>query len=707
MIESLANSFISFIQSIGNLSYWLVGLIFFAESIVFVGLIIPGAVVAILLGALAAQGVFHLGDMIAFATIGFVIGDSVSYFIGQRGTGLFNDENRLLKEAHLEKGQAFFAKHGSKSVFFGRYIGFLRPMTAFIAGLGKMSFRRFIILDILSAATWTIIHLMAGYFFGQALGLVKIWLNRLEMFTLAAAILFGLFYFLKWLFIRKGEQFWSAFNDLLKARYQHLQHLPRLERFATKNPRLIRFIHQRLTRQNFSGFPLTILMILGGYLAVLFGGLIEDLINSDPITQIDRWLETALMAFRHPTLVKTFLMVTVLGKFSIIVIFTLLLTAFLWHLNQKRFLSGLWASVGGAALFSYVMKITIERPRPLAGVYEETSFSFPSAHAALSVAFYGYLLYWLWRRSNWSRRVNLTFSWLVLTFLIGFSRLFLGVHYLSDVLGGYLLGALWLLVGIGLSEWHLRRAGATDYFKPMPAQRRRFGYALFSLAVIGYVISAIFYLLSINIASIEPSPPLKSGNVMQALSNASFSRFSETVDGTVEQPMNALFITPDISTIEADLARLGWVKADKLGFESLKRSLSAWIRRANYNRAPINPSFWGGEPNSFAYEKPLNGKRRQSRLQLRLWKVNITDASGSHVLIGTVSQDTARHFWIFGKRIEPDIDAARDTLKAEFDSGNLASEIQSIEWLNPSTLSRVKNFKTDGNLIYIKLNQSD
>jgi len=707
MIENLVISFTHFIQSIGNLSYWLVGLIFFAESIVFVGLIIPGAIIAILLGALIAQGIFHFGDMAFFASVGFILGDCLSYYIGQRGTNWFSDGNRLLKEAHLEKGQAFFAKHGNKSVFFGRYIGFVRPMTSFIAGLTQMPFRRFIILDTLSASSWIIIHLTIGYFFGQALSLVKIWLNRLEMFTLVAAILFGVFYLLKWLFIRRGEQFWLAFNDLIKSRYKRLQHLPRLERFALKNPQFINFLHRRLTRQKFTGFPLTILTVIGSYTILLLAGLVEDVINSDPITRLDQWLEMIMITFRHPVLVETFLVITVLAKFSIIIIFALLFTLFLWRLNQKRFLSGLWVTISGAAIFSYIIKITIERPRPLSGVYEEISFSFPSAHAALAVAFYGFLLYWAWRRSTWSRRVNLTFAWLILVFLIGFSRLFLGVHYLSDVLGGYALGFLWLLVGIGLSEWHLRRTGPTEYFKPLTKPMWRLGYALISIAIISYTMATISYLYGINFGAVEKLPPIKSSDVIKTLSDVTFSRFSETIDGTIEQPINILITAKNFETVEADLNQLGWLKADKLGLKSLKKSLGAWLRQANYNRAPINPSFWDGEPNTVAYEKHLPGQKRQTRLQLRLWATNITDATGKQVLIGAVSQDTARHFWIFGKQIEPNIDSARDQLKSEFENLGRLSTSKNIEWISGATLSKIKTFQTDGQLLYLELKNID
>ncbi|MBU1613162.1 phosphatase PAP2 family protein, partial [Patescibacteria group bacterium] len=107
-------------------------------------------------------------------------------------------------------------------------------------------------------------------------------------------------------------------------------------------------------------------------------------------------------------------------------------------------------SVGGSAVCVYILKLLITRPRPTAiPVYIEDSFSFPSGHATVAVALYGFLLYFcvkniankLWR---W---ISITALFLVI-FLLGFSRIYLGVHYFSDVIGGFLLGGIWLGVGI-------------------------------------------------------------------------------------------------------------------------------------------------------------------------------------------------------------------------------------------------------------------
>ncbi|NTU98736.1 DedA family protein, partial [Candidatus Falkowbacteria bacterium] len=256
MIEHLLNSILPTIQGLGSLGYWFVALIFFAEAIVFVGLVIPGGIVALLLGALVAQGVFDLGALLFFATLGFCLGDTLSYSLGKRGSGFFKAKNRLLKEAHLEQGQAFFKKHGSRSVFLGRFIGVLRPLTPFLAGLTQMPFRRFFWLNLLSIVTWTYLHMIAGYFFGQTLWLVKLWTNRLELFLVLFVVVFAVFYSIKWFFIHKGESFWQAFNDLIKMQTRTLSHNPRLRKIALDYPRTLSWLHQRLTRKKFTGLPL-------------------------------------------------------------------------------------------------------------------------------------------------------------------------------------------------------------------------------------------------------------------------------------------------------------------------------------------------------------------------------------------------------------------------------------------------------------------
>lgn len=115
-------------------------------------------------------------------------------------------------------------------------------------------------------------------------------------------------------------------------------------------------------------------------------------------------------------------------------------------------------TVCGSALTTYGLKTIFSRARPLAeAFYLERSFSFPSGHATAAVALYGFMLYTIWKFDKHIFRKPFAIFLAVLIFLVGLSRLYLGVHYLSDVLAGFAIGFIWLFIGIKLHKYLLRR----------------------------------------------------------------------------------------------------------------------------------------------------------------------------------------------------------------------------------------------------------
>jgi membrane-associated phospholipid phosphatase len=116
--------------------------------------------------------------------------------------------------------------------------------------------------------------------------------------------------------------------------------------------------------------------------------------------------------------------------------------------------------VGGAELLDVILKLIFARPRPSLPdpLLALTSYSFPSGHAMGSMAFYGLLAYLaIQRLSTWRWRVAVVIAMVFLILLIGFSRMYLGVHYLSDVLAGYAAGFAWLVITITGVETIIRR----------------------------------------------------------------------------------------------------------------------------------------------------------------------------------------------------------------------------------------------------------
>ena len=113
----------------------------------------------------------------------------------------------------------------------------------------------------------------------------------------------------------------------------------------------------------------------------------------------------------------------------------------------------LFISVFGSAATVFIIKHIFYRARPLsAAIYLETSSSFPSGHATIAMALYGFLVYTIWKHEKHHLQNPAIWGLVILILLIGISRLYLGVHYLSDVLVGYMIGFIWILVSLAISK---------------------------------------------------------------------------------------------------------------------------------------------------------------------------------------------------------------------------------------------------------------
>lgn len=160
------------------LSYFALFFISIVESLAFIGFTIPGTVVIMICGFMARNGVLDLEMIFVAVFCGVLAGEWASFYLGKKGTKLFKDTNKIFKPVYLEKGETFFKKHGSKSIFFGRFIGALRPVLPFLAGTMKMSNKIFFIFTAASVVLWTSLYLALGYFFGSAWHKIERFSNR-------------------------------------------------------------------------------------------------------------------------------------------------------------------------------------------------------------------------------------------------------------------------------------------------------------------------------------------------------------------------------------------------------------------------------------------------------------------------------------------------------------------------------------------------
>jgi undecaprenyl-diphosphatase len=221
------------------------------------------------------------------------------------------------------------------------------------------------------------------------------------------------------------------------------------------------FIKERLRRKVFTGLPLTIFVIVFLILLGTFVGITDSIVNSAPIVKLDDNFAHFLFGLRTPFLAQVFYVITDFADQITITILGAISLVYLYFKKEIAYLYALIIIFLGTEASIFIIKILINRGRPIADIayYLETSGSFPSGHSAISMAFFGFITYYLIHHiTGRNKKFIITLLGTLLILLVGFSRLYLGVHFLSDVLGGFIMGGLWLVVGITFRERHFYTA---------------------------------------------------------------------------------------------------------------------------------------------------------------------------------------------------------------------------------------------------------
>jgi membrane-associated protein len=157
------------IQACGGWSYLLLFAIIFAETGLVVTPFLPGDSLLFVVGAFAALGSFD--PLWVFITLvsAAIIGDTVNYAIGKYFGDwvLVKGKGRFIRKEHIEETHRFFERHGGKTIILARFVPIVRTFAPFVAGLGKMDYRKFIIYNVTGGLLWVTIFLFGGYFFGN------------------------------------------------------------------------------------------------------------------------------------------------------------------------------------------------------------------------------------------------------------------------------------------------------------------------------------------------------------------------------------------------------------------------------------------------------------------------------------------------------------------------------------------------------------
>jgi membrane-associated phospholipid phosphatase len=218
-------------------------------------------------------------------------------------------------------------------------------------------------------------------------------------------------------------------------------------RLRSRYNRQLLWLRRRVTPGEYLGLHLTLGLLAAAGCLWIFGRLAADIVSNDPQVSVDQTVATAIHGLMTPALTTFFLVVTALGSMEAIALVSLG-GAVVFGVWRRWLLFGTWViAAGGSVLLILLLKALFARPRPYfeQPLLLETYYSFPSGHAMEAVVLYGMLAYFaVLALRTWRARAAVVLGTSLLVLLIGFSRMYLGVHYFSDVVAGFAAGGVWL-----------------------------------------------------------------------------------------------------------------------------------------------------------------------------------------------------------------------------------------------------------------------
>ncbi|MDB5956506.1 bifunctional DedA family/phosphatase PAP2 family protein [Ramlibacter sp.] len=410
-----------------------VAIVAFSESLAVVGTVVPAALVMFVAGVLVGHGALGMAAALGWATLGAIAGDALSYELGRHSAVA----RRLLpmaqrRPALLAKGQDLIQRRGAASVAIARFTGPLRAFLPLLAGLGRMPRRRFYVTNVLSALLWAPVHILPGALLGSSLQMAEAVSGRLALLLVLLALLLWLAVWLVTSVHRRVAP-WATRGRtrLLAVLRQHDGRIPRMARGI-------------LEPAGAGGQA----MLVGAVLLLAAGGLflflLEDVITNDPLVQADRSVFTFLQQLRTEDVDQVMVLITELG--SVGVLLPLVVAVLAWLLWRRCWRSARYwiACAAFGELLVQVLKHTLGRARPLALYGGNERFSFPSGHATVSVVVLGFLAFLLARGQPVRWRQVIAAIVAIYVALVGFSRLYLGAHWFSDVMAGLSVGLAWV-----------------------------------------------------------------------------------------------------------------------------------------------------------------------------------------------------------------------------------------------------------------------
>lgn len=620
------------LQALGVLSYWLIGLASMFEAFFVTGVVVPGTLIVDAGGILVQRGLLDFFDLAWFVALGSVLGSELSYWTGKLAMNRLPGRRRIGESAAFARAKGLFEKRGGMALVIGRFLGPVAGLVPLVAGMADMDRRKFLIWNILGSIPYALAHVAIGYFLGDVMGRIGGSLTRVAVLTgivlLALLILWTTLYSA----LRLLPLAWAVMSAALRS----LADLPVVRRQIEDHPETAQWVEARLDRNAFSGLTLSLLALIFVYIGAVWLDSVFEFLSGDPLLALDNRLSELIHHFQSPGPIRVASFITAVGGWQVVLPVIVAALIRLITEGRRALAVGLAVSVAGNTITVAVLKLAFGRPRSPLGVFAETSGSFPSGHAAASVAAYGMLMYVVWRAGRLRAETALLLAGLM-AFAIGVSRIYLIEHYLSDVLNGWLVGALWVTVGIAISEWRLSRTSVET--TPM-ARRARIAALAVAAGLAVLAASNVWRYDHPRNVPVQVADQVLSDAA--ALAQMGLPAQSESLMGSPVHPVSlVVFARDEIALSDAVLAS-DWTAAQLPTPGLVFDAIFAAFGGSEDPTVETVSHFWRGQPNGLAFVQRAPGATPSlADPKLRFWRTEFVTADGLRAFVGTVGVDEA------------------------------------------------------------------
>jgi len=623
----------------------------FCDAVIILGAIVPALPLMIAVGVLIGMGELSGPYAVACATVGAFAGDGLSYWVGRR----WGNRLRLVWPFRsypqlLDRGELMFRRNAFKSILVARYVGAIRPFVPAIAGIAHMPFRNYLKASGLACLSWAVLFLLPGWALGQAYDAVAAVAGRLFLVVALLGAMLGLV----WAIVLYSYRWSAARMDVW---------LARLLAWSQRHPQLLgRSLTDLFDPKRRESVPLAMLALM---LLVLGWGwfvLLMVVVGHGEPLALDLAVHRLMLALRNPLADYPMAALASLADWQVLLPAIAAGMGYLaWRRRWMAVFHWLAALAFGLAL-TKLLGATVDVVRPPSA---SSGFGFPSVAVTMATITFGFFAVLIGRELPGRTRVwPYLVSGIVVT-LIGFARIYLGAHWVSDVIGGMLFGIFWLLL---LGVAYRRRFNRSFWVKPVAW----LFYGVFALAGFWYAPRNV----PAKLAKFEPAaeaPRLMSSAHWWQDGWRELPARRNDFDDDQRWPLDVQVAGP-LPDLQQQLQANGWRMQPQAGWQQALLMLDV---KATPNDVPVLPATLDTNVEALLMLHP--GKRADEVYALRLWPSPVRLEPGqAPVWLGSAQTlRYQRHLKLFGMwRPLRGVDPALDTFKQSLDGMETQQQVQ-------------------------------